>query len=93
MTNPAMNDSSNICVDSATLCFAGPNGANECACEPKPPQPRTKPAGTAAQWWDSHPADLPQSTVLWIDDEAPGGSACERTENDRPGCATDRHGN
>jgi hypothetical protein len=35
------------------------------------PQPQVVVPGAASRWWDSHPADLPQSTVLWNDEPGP----------------------
>jgi hypothetical protein len=35
------------------------------------PQPQGVVPGAASRWWDSHPADLPQSTVLWNDEPGP----------------------
>jgi hypothetical protein len=85
MKNPAAIDTSSIHVHSGTLTFADPNRAEVSDREPNAPQPRTQPAGPAARWWDSHPADLPQSTVLWIEDDPPGGAACDSTGNDTTG--------
>jgi hypothetical protein len=34
------------------------------------PQPQVVVPGAAARWWDAHPAQLPQSTILWNDEPA-----------------------
>ena len=37
------------------------------------PQSAAVVPGAAARWWNDHPADLPQSTVLWNDEPAGAG--------------------
>jgi hypothetical protein len=44
------------------------------------PQPQRVVPGAASRWWDSHPADLPQSTVLWNDEPGPEPAASPADE-------------
>lgn len=37
---------------------------------PGVPQPQVVVPGAASRWWDAHPAQSPQSTVLWEDEPA-----------------------
>jgi hypothetical protein len=81
MKNLAMNHSSSIFIDSGTLGLADPSGGEASDHASTVAQARTQTPGAAAQWWDSHPADLPQSTVLWIDADADAGSTSESSDN------------
>jgi hypothetical protein len=72
----------------ATLLYGSPKLAD--AAVPRPvetddeatvvPQPQVVVPGAASRWWDSHPADLPQSTVLWNDEPGPESAASPGTE-------------
>lgn len=82
MKNTVAHDSSPIVIRSGASDFADPKrdeargpGASGGAAAPGH-------AGRCrARWWDSHPAELPQSTILW-NDEAQGDTLCEDAANE-----------
>lgn len=51
---------------------AAPGPGPDLTTEPpvRVPQPQVAVPGAAARWWDAHPAQLPQSTILWNDEPA-----------------------
>ena len=81
MKNLATHDSAPIVLRSGALDFADPKGDEARDHAPQGPQPHPGAPGAAARWWDSHPAELPQSTVLW-NDEAQGDAVCEGAANE-----------
>ena len=81
MKNFATHDSAPIVVRSGALDFADPKEGEVHDHAPQGPQPHPGTPGAAARWWDSHPAELPQSTVLW-NDEGQGDAVCEGAANE-----------
>jgi len=51
---------------------AAPGPGPDLTTEPpvRVPRPQVVVPGAAARWWDAHPAQLPQSTILWNDEPA-----------------------
>lgn len=68
MKDQATYDATPLTLDSAPAQSPG------ATMEPTfaPPSPAVVP-GAAARWWNDHPAQLPQSTVLWNDEPAGTG--------------------
>ncbi len=46
-----------------------------------PAAPLENVKGPASLWWESHPASMPSSTVLWTEDEVPSGDAGAANES------------
>ena len=72
MKDQATRDTTRLSDDSAAPQGPGPAGT---IARPAPvPQPHVVVPGAAARWWDAHPAQLPQSTILWNDEPARSGA-------------------
>ncbi len=81
MKNTVAHDSSPIVIRSGASDFADPKRDEARDQAPRAELPHPGTPGAAARWWDSHPAELPQSTILW-NDEAQGDALCEDAANE-----------
>lgn len=75
--NGAGSDSGNP----ATATSANPVYALPVTPDGIPAAPVESVKGPASLWWDSHPASMPSSTVLWTEDDIPSADVGAANES------------